>query len=87
MGDMHADAHKRSDSLQQHMHAATTWPFTSDQTTHLNTHTTHLHASREGAERGANPAARVAANHTHKASGQRHKLSHSVVQQEPHQNT
>jgi len=26
MGDMHADAHKRSSSLQQHMHAVTTWP-------------------------------------------------------------
>jgi len=47
MGDMHADAHKRSNSLQQHMHAVTTWPNPGKQITHLNpikhNHTQHTY--------------------------------------------
>jgi len=36
MGDMHAAAHKHSESIQQHVHAVTTWPNPGTQTTHLN---------------------------------------------------
>ena len=47
MGDMHADAHKCSESNLQHMHAVTTWLHPGKQTTHLNPirhkHTQHTY--------------------------------------------